>query len=299
MLNLNDVFYFVQVVNHGGFTAAGRALRMPKSTLSYRVQQLEEALSVRLLNRSSRKLGLTDVGGEFYGHAQSLLREADAAESVARRRLTEPSGTIRISTSVAVAQFALRDILPLFMQKFSKVAIVHHATDLVGEGYDIAIRAHTGALPDSSLIQRPLAEVPWQLFAGKSYLAHAGTPRQPDDLWQYSAIALGHDTIQQWQLRRDDAPPIIVPINVRYASNDMVALKQAACAGLGIVALPTYLCGDEVRSGALVRLLPDWRTADSRLSALIPFRQGWLPSVRALLDFLVTELPQAVNEDFT
>src|SRR6478735_283487 len=140
MLNLTDVFYFVQVVDHGGFTAAGRVLRASKSTLSLRVQQLETDLGVQLLNRSSRRLGLTNVGGEFYRHAQSLLRAAEAAEDVGRQRQSEPSGTLRITSSVTVAQFALRDILPTFMRKYPKVSIELHATDvmtdIVGEGYD-------------------------------------------------------------------------------------------------------------------------------------------------------------------
>lgn len=299
MLSLTDVFYFVQVVNHGGFTAAARVLRASKSTLSLRVQQLETDLGVQLLNRSSRKLGLTNVGGEFYRHAQSLLRAAEAAENVGRQRQSEPSGTIRITSSVTVAQFALRDILPAFMRMYPKVSIEHHAsdvmTDIVGEGYDLAIRAHADPLPDSSLVQRRLAAVPWYLFASATYLHDKGVPHHPDDLVTHSAIALGRGTTNSWSLRFEEEPAAIVPITARFVSNDMVALKQAACAGLGVVMLPGYVCREEEATGRLVRVLPHWRAVDSRLTAVLPARQGWLPSVRAFLDYLVDELPRAVE----
>lgn len=298
MLDLNDVFYFVQVVDHGGFTAAGRILHVPKTTLSYRVQQLEASLGVRLLNRTSRRLSLTDVGAEFYRHALSTLREAEAAENVARQRLSEPSGTVRITTSVAMAQFALRDLLPAFIERYPKVKLIAHATDvmidLVGEGYDLAIRAHTGALPSSTLVQRPLAPVPWCLFAGTAYLARHGQPQTPDELAHHKAISISREETPAWHLRHASGEEAVVAIEPRFVSNDMIALKQAACAGLGIVALPGYVCRVESRSGELTRVLPDWCAANSSVTALAPFRQGLLPSVRALLDFLVAEFPAAV-----
>ncbi len=228
MLNLTDVFYFVQVVHHGGFTSAGRVLHVSKSTLSLRLQQLETDLGVQLLNRSSRKLGLTNVGGEFYRHAKSLLREAEAAENVGRQRQTEPSGTIRITSPVTVAQLALRDILPAFMRRYPKVGIEQHATDvmtdIVGEGYDLAIRAHSDPLPDSALVQRTLAAVPWRLFASTKYLERKGVPRHPDELLTHEAIAVSRGSGQKWSLRFEEEPAVIVPIVPRFVSNDMVAL---------------------------------------------------------------------------
>jgi DNA-binding transcriptional LysR family regulator len=298
VLNLTNVFYFVQVVNHEGFTAAARVLHTSKSTLSLRVQQLESDLGVQLLNRNSRKLGLTNVGGEFYHHAQSLLREAEAAENVGRQRQSEPSGTIRITSSVTVAQFALREVLPGFMSKYPKVSIEQHATDIVtdiiGEGFDLAIRAHSGPLPDSSLIQRALVAVPWHLFASESYLKKKGTPQHPDDLLTHNAIALGRGTAQRWSLRHLDDSTVVVPFTARFVSNNMVALKQLAEVGFGVVALPEYVCCDDVAEGRLVRVLPRWCAGDSQLTAVAPIQQGWLPSIRVLLDYLVDELPDAL-----
>src|ERR1700744_488961 len=121
MLDLNDLYLFVHVVDRGGFTAAGRTLRIPKSTLSHRVQELENNLGVRLLNRTSRRFGLTDAGKDFYGHAVAMLREAEAAETIIRHRLTEPTGTVRCTAGVATMQFAMSDIIADFLVKFPKV----------------------------------------------------------------------------------------------------------------------------------------------------------------------------------
>ena len=124
MLDLNDFFYFVQVVDRGGFTAAGRTLRVPKSTLSHRIQQLEAELGARLLNRTSRRLGMTDAGGEFYRHAVVMLREAGSAETAIRRRLNEPIGTVRCTAAMATMQFAMRDIVAEFLGRYPKVNVV-------------------------------------------------------------------------------------------------------------------------------------------------------------------------------
>ena len=144
MLDLNDFFYFVQVVDRGGFTAAGRTLRIPKSTLSHRIQQLETNLGVRLLNRTSRRFGVTDAGGEFYRHAGMMLREAELAEGAIRHRLNEPIGTVRCTAAIATMQFAMRDLLPGFLARYPKVNLVAHANDqfvdIVGENFDVAIR---------------------------------------------------------------------------------------------------------------------------------------------------------------
>src|SRR5690349_4767427 len=121
MLNLNDFLYFVQIVDRGGFTAAGQSLRMPKSTLSYRMQQLEDSLGVRLLARTPRRLSMTDAGKEFYHHAVDMLQQAAQAENIVRQRLSEPAGTIRFTTATATSQFAMRDTLADFMAAYPKV----------------------------------------------------------------------------------------------------------------------------------------------------------------------------------
>jgi DNA-binding transcriptional LysR family regulator len=301
VLDLNDFFYFVQVVDRGGFTAAGRMLRIPKSTLSHRIQRLETELGVRLLNRTSRRFAVTDAGEEFHRHAVVMLRDAELAESAIRHRLTEPTGTVRCTAAMATMQFAIRDILTDFLVRYPKVNVVAQATDrnvdIVGENYDVAIRAHSEPLPDSTLVQRALAPAPWLLFAGSAYLDAHEAPQSPEDLRNSPSLFMMRTGVAPvWRLRRssDAKDEVAIPLTPRLLCDDMIALKQAAIAGLGIVALPGYVCREDVRLGALHRVLPAWFADDSTITALIPYRRGLLPSVRAFVDHLVGELPKAV-----
>ena len=302
MLDLNDFYYFVQVVDRGGFTAAGRTLRVPKSTLSHRIQRLETALGARLLNRTSRQLGMTDAGEDFYRHAVMMLREAEQAETAIRHRLAEPIGTVRCTAAMATMQFAMGDILATFLGRYPKVNLVAHATDrnvdIIAENYDIAVRAHTDPLPDTTLVQRSLAPAPWLLFAGAAYLDANWTPRTPADLRKHPSLFMMRSGVAPaWRLRHGNAAKdqVVVALTPRLLSDDMVTLKRAAVAGLGIVALPGYVCRDELRSGALRRVLPAWLAGDSTITALIPYRRGLLPSVRVFIDHLAVEFPKAVQ----
>jgi DNA-binding transcriptional LysR family regulator len=186
VLDLNAFFYFVQVVDRGGFTAASRILHIPKSTISHRIQQLETSLGLRLINRTSRRFGMTDAGEEFYRHSVVMLRAAEEAETAIRHRLQEPRGTVRCTAGVATMQFAMRDIIASFLVRYPKVNVVTHATDrfvdIVGENYDVAVRAHSDPLPDSTLVRRTLAPAPWFLFAGSAYLNATNAPQTPEDL---------------------------------------------------------------------------------------------------------------------
>jgi DNA-binding transcriptional LysR family regulator len=301
MLDLNDFFYFVQVVDRSGFTAAGRMLRIPKSTLSHRIQRLEAELGVRLLNRTSRRFAMTDAGEEFYRHAVVMLHDAELAESAIRHRLTEPTGAVRCTAATATMQFAMCDIMADFLLRYPKVDIVAHATDrnvdIVGENYDVAIRAHSDPLPDSTLVKRALTPAPWLLFAGSAYLDANEAPKTPEDLRNHPSLFMMRTGVAPvWRLRRsgEAGDEVVIPLTPRLLCDDMIALKRAAIAGLGIVALPGYICRDDVRSGVLRRVLPAWFAGDSTITALIPYRRGLLPSVRAFVDHLVAELPTAV-----
>jgi len=302
MLDLNDFFYFVQVVDRGGFTAAGRMLRIPKSTLSHRIQRLETELGVRLLNRTSRRFAMTDAGEEFYRHAVVMLRDAEFAESAIRHRLTEPTGTIRCTAAMATMQFAMRGAVADFLLHYPKVNVVAHATDrnvdIIGENYDIAIRAHSDPLPDSTLVQRALTPAPWLLFAGSAYLDANEAPKTPEDLRNYPSLFMMRAGVSPvWRLNASGKAEdkVVVSLTPRLLCDDMIALKQAAIDGVGIVALPGYVCREDVRSGALRQVLPAWLAGDSTITALIPYRRGLLPSVRAFVDHLAEALLKAVQ----
>ena len=303
MLDLNDVRFFVQVVDRGGFTAAARVLLVPTSTLSHRIQQLESSLGVALLARTSRKVTATEAGREFYRHAIGMLEQANEAELAMRQRLTEPTGPVRYTAAQIIAQVAMPDLVNTFLDKYPKVSLIQHVSDetvdIVADGFDMAIRGHSGPLPDSSLMQRPLAQVPWYLYASPAFLAQHGTPDAPDQLAPYPSLFMLRDTVVPcWHLRHEyTEEAFVLPLSPRVHTGCMVTLKSNARAGLGIVALPGYVCRDEVQRGELVRVLPDWVAEESTISALVPSRRGMSASVRVFLDHLAEYFPGVVSVD--
>jgi DNA-binding transcriptional LysR family regulator len=299
MLDLNDFRYFVRIVDCRGLTAASRDLNVPKSTVSHRLQQLEAALGVRLINRTSRSLSVTDAGEHFYRHAVNMLEHARLAENTVRGRLAEPSGSIRFTSAVATSLFALRPILPDFISRYPKIQLVQHTSDdqvdIVGGGYDLAIRAHSGPLSDSMLVQRTLAPAPWYLFASPDYIGRRGLPPAPPDLAQHDTLSMlrpGH--APAWKLTHSTAGEVQVPIAPRFTGNDLMMLMEAARDGLGIVALPSYVCRAEVGTGSLRPVLPDWSAGQASISAVVAFRNGLQPSVRVFLDYLAERIPRIV-----
>lgn len=291
MLNPTDLLLFAQAVESGGFAPAARRLRIPKSTISKRVGELEAQLGARLLHRTSRSFTLTDVGREVYEHARAAQIEIESAEEAVRRRLAEPSGTVRLTASLPTIQFQLAAHLPALTTAFPKLRLVVHATDrfvdLVQEGFDIAIRSHFTLLPDSGLVQRRLRVQPIWLVAAPSYLEAHGIPEAPADLARHDGLlpTLGRST---WQLRcaRDAAEAEVQP-RCRFVSDESVTLLSAACAGLGIVPLPELICQADLQAGRLVHLLPDWIAGEVTTTILTPHRRSQLPGVRAVVDFLV------------
>jgi DNA-binding transcriptional LysR family regulator len=198
-------------------------------------------------------------------------------------------------------QFAMSDIIADFLIQYPKVNVVAHAADrtvdIVGENYDIAVRAHSEPLPDSNLVQRILSAAPWFLFAGSSYLEANGVPTTPEDLQHHPSLFMMRAGVPPlWRLRHTREPrnEVVVPLTPRLLGDDMNGLQQAASRGLGVVALPSYVCRAAVQSGALRRVLPDWHAGEATITALVPYRQGLLPSVRAFLDHLAAEFPKAV-----
>ncbi|HBP16359.1 MAG TPA: LysR family transcriptional regulator [Planctomycetes bacterium] len=299
-MDLNDYLYFVHVVEQRGFTAAGRFLGVPKSRLSRHVQQLEDRLGVRLIQRTSRQFVVTDVGAVFYRHAREALDDIEAAEAEVKRQTNTLSGQVRVSCSVGMAQFALAELVTDFLVDHPRIDVIQNVTneriDLVEAGIDIALRGHASLLPDSSLILHRVARTPWYLFASPAYLERTDEPLTPAELEGHSGLKVGwKPEVGQWSLRGPDDLRAAVSFRPRLCSDDMSTLKRAAAAGLGIVALPGYVCRREVEGGDLVRVLPDWIAADAQLSTLMPTRRGLLPAVKAFADYLHRELPRFVE----
>ena len=289
MLNLNDVYYFVQTIDHGGFAPAARKTGVPKSTLAKRVTALEAELGVRLIQRSSRRFTVTDLGKEFYRHGAAMLIEAEAAENVVKGRLAAPSGVVRISSSVPTAQHMLAEPLLALARTYPRLRISLDATDrfvdVLQEGFDLAVRDHFAPLPDSELVQRTLCKDPIYLVAASAYLDAHGAPQSPSELAQHQGIltCLGATA---WRLVNDAGEEAAVTPLARMAANESSMLLNAARGGFGITCLPRRLCEAALRDGDLVRVLPGWTAGVVTTTLLMPHRRGQLPSVRAVADLL-------------
>lgn len=292
-LNLNDLKVFVQVVNHGGFTAASRQLDVPKSTISKRIKQLEQQAGVRLIHRTSRSFTVTELGLALYRHASAMLIEAEAAEHVIFGRLAEPSGTVRVTASIPTAQHFLAPLLPDVAAAYPKIRVALHVTDsfvdIIQEGVDIAIRDHVNPLPDSGLVQRRLCTDAFWLVASAGYLARLGPARQPSDLEGTEGLfpALGDSG---WTLSNREGEIQRVTLPARYYANETIPLIEAAKAGLGIACLPSRLCEQAIAAGQLHRVLPDWTAGKIASTLLMPHRRGQLPSVRVVADLIIRRL---------
>ncbi len=291
MQDLNDLYFFAKVVEHGGFAPAGRALGLPKSKLSRRVALLEKRLGVRLLLRSTRRFSVTEPGEAYYAHCRAMLVEAEAAEDAIALRRTEPRGTVRLSCPVALLDAVAGVMLADFMVAHPRVdlhlAATNRRIDVIGEGFDIAIRVRPPPLDDSDLVLRVLAERHQCLVANPALLARFGTPRVASDLATLPSLALGTPQDEHaWHLRGTDGAEAIVHHRPRLVTRDMATLRSAALAGVGVVQLPRMMMRTELTRGGLVPVLPQWAPRPEIVHAVFASRRGQLPAIRALLDFL-------------
>lgn len=292
MQDLNDLYYFAQVVDHGGFAAAGRALGMQKSKLSRRVQMLEERLGVRLLNRSSRRFSVTEIGREFYGHCIAVLVEAEAAEQAIAQMRAEPRGIVRVSCPVALLSYQFGALFARFMADHPAVEVHLESTnrrvDVIAEGFDLAIRVRFPPLPPTDLVMRKLDTSSQCLVVSPALLSRS--PAAPADLQGHPSLDLGPARRDhQWRLESGDGRAVTIAHTPRLVTDDMEVLLQAVLAGIGIVQLPTMMVWRDIEAGRLIHALPDWRPKAGIIHAVFPSRRGLLPSVRALLDFFGRE----------
>ncbi|MGN5232714.1 LysR substrate-binding domain-containing protein [Aeromonas veronii] len=301
-LDLNDLYLFTHVVQRQGFTAAARALGVPKSRISRRIRLLEERLDTRLLQRTSRQLSLTDAGEVLYRHCQAMLAEAQAGEAAVRQRQQDPSGLVRISVPITIADALLARLLPAFMAQYPKVRLAVQASnrqvDLLEEGLDVVIRGVAFEQPPSSLVQVPLCTVQWGVLVTPAWLSRHNALAHPsqlegEDALLFSSLERQADLLR---LRHDSGESVEVAVNVLLRSDNVQTLKQAALAGLGMVGLPLYACVNELADGQLQQLLPEWRPKDGKLVMLYPARRGLSPAVRALIDFIKAQLPALLAE---
>ena len=301
MQDLNDMRYFAEVVERGSFSAASRALGLPKSRLSRRIAELESRLGVRLMQRTTRRLALTEVGELFYRHCAAVRDEADmAAETVARLQ-AEPRGVVRMSCPTTLLEVRVGTMLGEFLRRHPKVDLhldaTNRAVDVIGEGIDLALRVRPPPLEDSELVLKVLGTGRQCLVASPALLAARGQPTSPAELMGYPSMDLGLPQNQHiWNLHGPNGEHVAVHHQPRLVTRGMLALRDAALAGVGLVQLPKMLTGELVASGALVHVLDGWAPREEIIHAVYPSRRGMLPSVRALLAFLADGFGQLHND---
>ncbi|KRD18619.1 LysR family transcriptional regulator [Acidovorax sp. Root267] len=296
MQDLNDMLYFAEVVERGGFAAAGRALGIPKSRLSRRVSDLETQLGVRLLQRTTRKLSLTEVGEAYLRHCQAMRESAQAAADTVAQVQTTPRGTIRVSCPVTLAQTVLAELMPQFLANYPEVRIdmlvSNRAVNLVEEGIDVALRVRPSVDDSGSMVVKRLDHTTQILVASPELLIRQGTPKTLDDLAKLDSIAMSAPEGRSiWNLIGPGGVHQMVQHTPRYVADDLLTLKYAAVAGTGVCWMPDYMCQEEMRERKLVRVLPDWAPAPAIVHAVFPSRRGLSPAVRRFLDYLGEAMP--------
>lgn len=291
MQDLNDMLFFAEVVDRGGFAAAGRALHIPKSRLSRRIAELEARLGVRLLQRTTRKLSLTQAGEIYHRHCVAMREQAEAADEAVARVQNEPRGTVRITCPVTLAQTTIGPVLPRFLAAHPQVRIdmtvTNRVIDLVQEGIDVALRVRANLDDSGSLVAKNLGETRSVLVASPQLLQRFGTPADVEALRHLPTVAMSAaDGRASWHLRGPRAASFELEHRPVYTADDLHTLKFAVVQGTGMCVLPDYLCDDELRHGTLAPVLPGWAPPVAMVLAVFPSRRGMVPAVRRFLDFL-------------
>ncbi|HRP86867.1 MAG TPA: LysR family transcriptional regulator [Gammaproteobacteria bacterium] len=292
--DLNDTLIFVKVVEHGSFVGAARSLRVPKTTVSRKVQELESRLGAQLLHRTTRKLGLTEAGNIYYEHSQRIARDLTEAESAVSQLQAGPRGWLRFTAPYSIGIDKIAPLLGEFHRRHPEVRVEmmlsNEPLDLIASEIDVALRL--GELPDSSLVARRLGSLRTQVFASSSYIERHGEPMHPDELQYHRALAMakhrqGHG--YAWTLDDGNGPQQF-PINPILVANDPAALKGALLCGEGLIVGADLMVKPAVEKGEVRRVLAGWVGPVFELNAVFPRGHGQSPKVRAFVDFLLERL---------
>lgn len=291
MQDLNDMRYFAEVVEHGSFAAAARALELPKSRLSRRIAGLEAQLGVRLLHRTTRQLSLTPAGEQYFRHCTAIRDQAEQAQAELEQVRSEPRGLLRIVCPVTLAQSVVGPILPEFLARHPQVRIdmqvSNRVVNLVEEGVDLALRVRANLDDSGSLVIKRLGFSHGVLVASPELLRRHGRPGTPRELDALPTVSM---SVTDGRMRLALAGPqnaqhVAVSRPV-CATDDLITLRFVILGGVGMGVLPDYMCQDDLDQGRLEHVLPDWSLAPGIVHAVYPSRRGMAPAVRAFLDYL-------------
>jgi DNA-binding transcriptional LysR family regulator len=304
MQDLNDMIFFAEVAERGGFTAASRALGLPKSRLSRRVASLEAQLGVQLMQRSSRKLSLTQAGELYLRYCVEMREAAQAAHEAIAQVQNEPRGTVRLSCPVTLAQSAMGPLLPIFMQRYPQVRVemrvLNRPVDPVEDGVDIALRVRSEIENSATLVAKTFGVSHLILVASPDQLQRQGPVLMPADLARLDTVSLSVGERQSiWRLEGPHGEVFVHSHEPRYLADDLLTLGFAVVQGIGAAMLPDYMCRAHLKAGRLVELLPGWGPPPGITHAMFPARRALVPAVRHLLDFLSENLKIDGSYDFS
>ncbi len=288
--DLSSMAIFARVVEAGGFSAAARDLEVSKSLVSKQVSRLEDRLGVRLLNRTTRRLSLTEAGAAFYEGCERVLGEAAAARDAVSHLASAPRGTLKVNAPMSFGVAHLGPALPLFLERFPELDVQmvlnDRVVDLIDEGFDVGVRITR--MLDSSLIARRLAPNRLVACAAPSYLQKHGTPRHPNELKRHNCLEYSYLTTPGIWHFRDEKGRYKVTVGGRFTANNGDVIQAALLSGGGIAVQPSFIAGDDLRSGRLIRLFENYEVGqESAVHAVFPANRNLSPKVRVFVDFMV------------
>jgi len=297
MEHLTDLAVFIEVVERGSFTAAAEHLELSKAVVSKYVTRLENHLAVRLLNRTTRRLSLTEAGRIFYEGGKQGLGHIEEARNRVSMLLEEPRGTLRLNAPMSFGILHVAPALPEFTRRFPELEIDlsldDRKLDMIEEGFDLSIRI--ADIRDSSLIARRIGPCRHAIVASPEYLARAGEPRTPEDLRAHAIVTYRYqEAALEWKLETPADTTTSVLLTGTYRMNNSLAIRAAVIGGLGIARIPTFIVGEDLRAGRLRAVLGDYQSPRVPISLIYPRRKHLLPKVRAFIDFMsdrITETP--------
>jgi DNA-binding transcriptional LysR family regulator len=303
MEDLNDIYFFASVAQYGGFSAAARTIGVEKTRLSRRIAALEKRLGVRLLQRTTRALALTEAGQRFFERCVATVEGAQAAfDSVAELR-REPAGLVRLSSPVLLTQRCLAHVLPGYMTMHPKVSVFVQPTDrtvnVIEERFDIAIRARSAIEDVAGLVAKTLGNSRRVLVVSPAFLERYGRPENPADLPKFATVASLDDVFDRgarWNLTNLDNRAQQIELTPRLVTSDLRVRLQAAMHGIGIALLPEQVVSAPLKDGLIERVLSEWSGAKNILHLVYPTPRGMLPSVRSLIDYLMIHVPAWLEE---
>lgn len=287
MNRTEDLRVFALVAKTMSFTRAAKQLGASRSVISKRVTQLEDRLGARLLNRTTRRLSLTEAGQTFFSHCADILRAVDEAESMIKEMRMRPSGQLKVSAPVFLGQLLMRPLVEDMLAKYPDLSLdlqlEDEFVDVVGGGYDAVIRV--GVLADSSLVARKLAATRLVVCASPTYLARRGVPKKPEDLLKHDCIMLttADSQFQLWRLHGPKGP-LNVRVPARFRSNNDFSLKEAVMLGQGIAYMPTFMVNRDIRAGRLQTVLDRYCREECGIYVLYPQRQRLPLKVKLFVD---------------